>query len=366
MQKAYPLFLEDRAAFEGEIGGAEMDFYVIATELAKNQDFSITFYTGDYGQDDAVPIAGNLTLRKFPYWNEKKYPGFHHKLLKRILCIWTLFRDRSDVFFSESHNELWGYVVLVRKLLMRKPTIYRIASDLDLVSPDRKKLDIHDRVFLFGFRRTDFFIAQNPTQQRLLESGWGRKSTVIRNALRDEALAPDIVHGKDTLLWVGRGIPLKQPMKFVELAKSLPEERFVMVFPGRGELKDETIRHSGDLDNLEVIDFVDPKKIQDTYSRAKCLVNTSTHEGFPNSFVQAFMGGTPVVALNVDPDGILSRFDIGHWCHGDLSEAREYIEGLSPERTEELFKNCRTYFSENHDIATVIKQYETLFADILG
>jgi glycosyltransferase involved in cell wall biosynthesis len=289
-----------------------------------------------------------------------------HKLLKRILCIRTLLGDRSDVFFSESHNELWGYVVLVRKFLMGKPTVYRIASDLDLISPEDKRPDIYDRIFALGFRFTDFFIAQSPAQQRLLESNWGRKSTVIRNALRDVADVPDIAKGKDTVLWVGRGIPLKQPMKFVELARSLPEEKFVMVFPGKSGLKDETVRHAGTMDNLEVIDFVDPKRIQETYNRAKCLVNTSTHEGFPNSFVQAFMGGTPVVALNVDPDGILSRLDIGHCCHGDLAEARGYIEKLSRERTLELYTNCRTYFKQNHDIATVIKQYETLFADILS
>jgi glycosyltransferase involved in cell wall biosynthesis len=148
----------------------------------------------------------------------------------------------------------------VRKFLMRKTTVYRIASDLDLVAPDDKRPDVHDRIFAFGFAFTDFFIAQNPAQQRLLESEKGKKSTVIRNALRDTAQATAVAHKKETVLWVGRGIPLKQPMKFVELARSLPGERFVMVFPGKGELKDEVTRHSRGLDNLEVIDFVDPTR----------------------------------------------------------------------------------------------------------
>jgi glycosyltransferase involved in cell wall biosynthesis len=144
----------------------------------------------------------------------------------------------------------------------------------------------------------------------------------------------------------------------------MPEEHFLMVFPGKSELKRDVLKRSEALDNLEVVDFVDPSKIQQTYNQAKCLVSTSTTEGFPNSFVQAFMGGTPVVSLHVDPDGILSKYDIGRCCNGKLSLAEDFIRSLTIERMEQLFSNCRAYFKDNHDIATVIKQYEDLFAAI--
>ncbi|MFH1313679.1 MAG: glycosyltransferase family 4 protein [Candidatus Eisenbacteria bacterium] len=364
MHKAYPLFLKDSSAFEDEVGGAEMDFYVIATELAKNKDFAITFYTGDYGQEDMMRITDNLTMRKFPYWEPDAYPKWYHKIVRRVLCFWTVLNDRSDVFFSEAHSELWGYVVLVRKFLMRKPTVYRIASDLDIKPSEDKKSDTFYRIFAFGLRHTDFVIAQNAAQRHILESELNKKTVEIKNALWDIPTPPDIVRRKENVLWVGRGIPLKQPMKFVELARSLPKERFLMVFPGKGALKDEVVRESEKLSNLEVVDFIDPKTIQETYNRAKCLVNTSTHEGFPNSFVQALMGGTPVVGLNVNPDGILDRLDIGHCCNGDIAQATEFIRTLSGKRMEELYANCRAYFKENHDISTVIKKYEALFADI--
>lgn len=364
MQKAYPLFLEDSGEFEGEIGGAELDLYVIATELARHEDFHITFYTGDFGQEDMIRITDNLILRKFRYWNEKEYPRWHHKILRRLCCIWILLRDGSEVFFSEAHGELWGYVVLVRKFLMRKRTVYRIASDLDLKSLREKGFDIHDLIFAFGFKFTDFIIAQNSVQQRMLESKEGRKSTEIKNALRDMPIAEDIVHRKRQVLWVGRCIPLKQPLKFVELARSMPEERFVMISPGKGELKREVIQKSEHLENLKVIDFVNPKRIQENYNQAKCLVSTSTAEGFPNSFVQAFMGGTPVVSLHVNPDGIFTKYDIGRCCHGDLPEAEVFIRSLARERMEQLYTNCRGYFKENHDISQVIEKYKSLFASI--
>jgi len=346
------------------VGGAELDLYVISTELAERKGFNITFYTGDFGQEDRVPITDNLTLRKFPYLNPKRYPKWHHKLIRRLFCIWVLLGDRSEVFFAEGHGEVWGYIVLIRKFVMRKKTVYRIASDLDIDSLKKKSITVGNLLFAFGFRFADFLIIQSSTQRQMLEAGGRKNFTEIKNAMRDTPAPPDVISRKKTILWVGRCIPLKRPLEFMELARSLPEETFTMIIPGEGDLKNEVLRQADQLANLELIDFVHPRQMQDVYIKAKCLVNTSVAEGFPNSFVQAFMAGTPVVSLDVDPDGIFGKHDIGRCCHGNLSEAEAFIRSLTGERVAALYRNSRAYFEENHDISKVIKQYESLFSSI--
>src|SRR5205814_8332287 len=46
------------------------------------------------------------------------------------------------------------------------------------------------------------------------------------------------------------------------------------------------------------------------YGRAKILVNTSGIEGVPNSYLQAWIRGVPVVTL-IDPDRVIEREGLG-------------------------------------------------------
>ena len=58
------------------------------------------------------------------------------------------------------------------------------------------------------------------------------------------------------------------------------------------------------------------------YGRAKLLLNTSDVEGFPNSYLQAWVRGVPVVTF-IDPDRVIEREGLG-----DVARSPAELGGL--------------------------------------
>src|SRR3970282_149084 len=117
---------------------------------------------------------------------------------------------------------------------------------------------------------------------------YGRRGALIRAG---HPLVQPASQDRTTVLWVGRGHPLKQPELFLALAERLP--------PGRG-------RPAG-LPNVTMHENVPLRDVGRLFEQAKLFVNTSTYEGFPNTFVQAALQGVPTLSWSVDPDGVPTR-----------------------------------------------------------
>ena len=95
----------------------------------------------------------------------------------------------------------------------------------------------------------------------------------------------------------------------------------------------------------------------------KLLVNTSSQEGFPNTFIQALMRGVPIISLNVDPGNIITKNSLGI-VNDDLTEVTNNIDELMKNDT--LWTNtseqCRN-FAENR---FSIKKYTDTFLTEVG
>ena len=116
--------------------------------------------------------------------------------------------------------------------------------------------------------------------------------------------------------WVGMLRQPKRPDLLIEIAKRSPQIQYVVLrgSPPTGHHRDTVRKSSIDSADYQTSNFagqVAPVEAERVIAEAAALLCTSDQEGFPNTFLQAWSHGTPVVTLQVDPDSLIKRFDLG-------------------------------------------------------
>jgi glycosyltransferase involved in cell wall biosynthesis len=88
---------------------------------------------------------------------------------------------------------------------------------------------------------------------------------------------------------------------------------------------------------------------------AAILLSTSDVEGFPNTFVQAWSSGTPVVSIRIDPDNIIEHMRLGAVV-GNSDRAVHEIAALmhSPERRDAIAARAIAFVRENYGARRVV------------
>jgi glycosyltransferase involved in cell wall biosynthesis len=347
--RAYPLFNPEVKA---TIGGAEVDLYLIATELAKDGDFKVSFVTGDYGQPEVEEREGVSIIKSLDMRSNLFLSGWR---------IWrALGRADADVYFDECASlRTWLDAMFCR--WRGRPYIYRTAHTDECDGTYARTSPVRGRAFFQAIRSAAQVITQNLSDQRDLQETASVGSRVIRNACR---LPSDTGAERDTILWVGRSASQKQPRLFLDLARQMPDRSFTMICqpafedPAFANLAAE----AAGVRNLRFLERVSFHQIDTFFQRARVFVSTSDSEGFPNVFVQAAKCGTPIVSYKVNPDGFLDKYKCGLCAEGNWQQFGGMLRRLSdPVEFAFWSANARKYASQMHNIAAIIEEYKELF-----
>ena len=88
-------------------------------------------------------------------------------------------------------------------------------------------------------------------------------------------------------------------------------------------------------------------------------------EGFPNSFIQAWMNHMPVLSINANPDEIITDYKLGFYSR-NLKQLKEDLSILlnNKDLIKEMGINGRKYVENNHDINHILPEYIDLFNSI--
>ncbi len=246
--------------------------------------------------------------------------------------------------------------------------IWHVAHDTDVtretLDPGRNPVRpiIENAAIDYMIRTTDHIVTQTQWQGTELERHYGRRADgVVRNFHPEPREALD-KSGPATVLWVANFKRWKRPELFLDLAAALsdiPAARFVMVGAeaggsGERDWNNSVLERIRSSPNVEYLGSRPQSEINRLLARAHVFVNTSRSEGFPNTFIQAWMRAVPVVSLNVDPDQVLEREAVGFHV-GTAETLAQAVRRLllSPSLREEYGARARQYALRRHSLSNL-------------
>jgi glycosyltransferase involved in cell wall biosynthesis len=276
-----------------------------------------------------------------------------------------LRRIGADVFLHAGAGiEVGAYALICR--LLRRRFVFIVASTADLSRPDGGVPGSLKWLYPLGVRLAHAVVCRTEDQQAALRERYGREGMLIRTA---HPIPPETDARRTTILWVGRIHPLKQPQLFLDLAERLSDWSCVLVGmrdEAHAALLEAVKRRAAGLSNVSFHVDLPLHCVDELFRSARVFVNTSTCEGFPNTFVQATLNGVPIVSWSVNPDLVLSRHHIGLCAEECFDRLVSSVRRLcADERLHDDYRcRARAYGIHNHGLDGSVSRLKRLLVSL--
>lgn len=387
----------------GGVGGIETRSWLFARSLAKLPEFEVSFlvrHSTSLLQENVAGVQLHLLrdryydvrnsllsrlrrLNRFPFFwlDQPRWSDLYYLplLALRKLLIGTgdprrpspaLEQIDADVYLTfgvQSHSA----TVIATGQKLGRPVVLFLGSDSDLderYRPDSNYVSIYrDRgdICYWIMQQATRILCQTSAQQLRLQALFKREADLIRNPidlaewdrLQTAPLPVESHHGLEHFaLWIGRADRVhKQPQELLQVARRCPEIPFLMVMNPRDDQVEREIREQAPA-NVRIVDWVPFSHMPALFARAAVLVNTSSLEGFPNTFLQAAAAGVPIASLHVEAD-FLRQSRAGSCADGNLDRLAELIQEqwqarLASESGTDAGSTARTWIEREHAAAS--------------
>jgi len=218
-----------------------------------------------------------------------------------------------------------------------------------------------------GLAGASHFVSQTAHQQSRLRTNFGKEAVVLPSYFRLPTRASSVSRER-MMLWLANLDKNKQPEIFVDMAAALRGAegwRFVLAGGTADKGLEASLRQrAAQVPSFEFAGAVPFAATGALFARAALHVNTSLIEGLPNTFVQAWLNGTPVLSLHNDPNGWIETHGLGYHAKGRpeglVAEAKRLID--NPDELETMGRRCTEFARANFANPAVIDTYLRLFS----
>jgi glycosyltransferase involved in cell wall biosynthesis len=343
-------------------GGAELQTTLLAKGLAER---GMRVGHVVYPVRDPRPLqppAPDIVERRM--WTESRLHPLHE-----LASVWSALSDadaRAVIVRGSG-----GYVVPAAAWCRAhgRALVFAASNDLDfdLARPDRHAATL--RAYGLAARQASRLIVQTQRQAELAHETFPRLNPVLIPSFAQPAAASD---GKGAyFLWVDRLTSYKHPEKLLDLAAAVPEGRFRMVAPETTEtspqLRERVHSRAAALANVELVPRLSREQLLEQMDGAAAVVKTSEVEGMPNTFLEAWSRGLPVLSLSVDPDRRIAEHGVGLLAGGSMDRFADQARDLwqSAELRSEIGLRAREFVIATHSPQAVVDKWAALLGELL-
>jgi glycosyltransferase involved in cell wall biosynthesis len=292
-------------------GGAEAQITYLASALAQmGHDVGLIYGEGT-GRSEPHVVGGITCIDAAPLWSRPQ----------SLLKFWQAMSFLSpDLLYARLPSDFVWMMGLFAKCRSGAKFVYALADDRHCnpwrVYDDVPHTFFHGAAYALGLRSADAIAFQHADQVRLVGPHLQSRMVHIPNLVRSfrEEPRPFNTTTYDAI-WIATMRAEKQVEIFLDLTEALPDFRFALVgnfCPDMSADQNKALEQR--IHSLSNLDYLGPQRapeIMSLLSRSRVLVNTSLAEGFPNTMLEAWSVGVPVVSLSVDPGGVIRREQLG-------------------------------------------------------
>ncbi len=345
--------------------GGETVQHVLLARAWRDLGHDVSMIVFDDGQGPKRVVDGITVIAA--HRRRAGLPGlrFFHPRASKLFS--ALRAADADIYYQSPAGAFSGITAWFCRMAGRR-FIMRIASDSDCEKEHTRIRFWRDRrLFAYALRHADLVAAQTRVQADMLRANHRIDAPVVNMLVEPPRRGAGPAEKDIDVLWLSNLRPLKRPELVLELARQLPQVKFTLAggpLPGlRGGTYFEDV--SAAASRLPNVDMPGAVRYADSgrwIERAKIFLNTSIVEGFPNTFLQAWSRGVPVVSF-FDPDGLIRRLQLGA-VPASTDDMRESIRGLleADVYRENIGRRARDFVSREFTGAAAERYIELLEA----
>jgi glycosyltransferase involved in cell wall biosynthesis len=277
----------------------------------------------------------------------KNYGSNRYSILNYYRLKKYLKEIQPDILYQRCNN-IYSFLSYYISKRMNIGGIYHFASDNDY---SYKISNPGSVVRYYSIKHTDSIIVQTKFQYDKLEGFRGNKKQMY-NSL--EISNDKSLEKEDIITWIGNIKPVKGLERLIPLARLYNNSSIKFLVIG----KDSDSNYSRNIlnkiekvQNIIYLGYQNLDEVNKILQKSKFFINTSISEGFPNTYLQSWNNGVPTISLNIDPDNIIMKNDIGY-VSNDYKKLHKYINRLINDENiyNKVSKRSKEYVIENHDI----------------